>query len=59
MTDKQLSVEMDVVTAAHVRKVLFEHQLQYSYEFVPERISLLRDAIRQLDEKIEESLKAE
>ena len=59
MTDKQLSVEMDVVTAVHVRKVLFEHQLPYSYEFAPERISLLRDAIRQLDEKIEESLKAE
>ncbi len=50
---------MDVVTAAHVRKVLFEHQLPYSYEFAPERMTLIRDVIRQLDEKIEESLKAE
>jgi len=59
MTDTPLSVEMDVVAAAHVRKILFEHQVQYSYEFAPERINLIRDVIRQLDDSIEKSLKAE
>ena len=55
MTDKQISVEMDVVSAAHIRQVLFEHQMPYSYEFPPERIELIRNVIRSLDESIEET----
>ena len=58
MTDKQISVEMDVVSAAHIRQVLFEHQMPYSYEFPPERIELIRNVIRSLDESIEETLKS-
>jgi len=59
MTDKQISVEMDVVSAAHVRKVLFDHQQPYSYEHAPERIILIREAIRAIDTQIEEALKGE
>ena len=59
MSDKQVSVEMDVVTAAHARKILFEHQKPYSYTFPPERIVLIRELILQLDEVIESSLKTE
>ena len=59
MTDKQVSVEMDVVSAAHARKVLFDHQQPYSYEHAPERITMIRDVIRSLDAQIEEALKEE
>ena len=59
MTDKQVSVKMDVVSAAHARKVLFDHQQPYSYEHAPERITMIRDVIRSLDAQIEEALKEE
>ena len=59
MTDKHVSVEIDVVAAAHVRKVLFDHQQPYSYEYAPERVTLIREVIRVLDTQIEEALKEE
>lgn len=57
MTDKkQLSIEIDIRSAAAVRQVLFEHQKDHSYEYASERINDLREVIRKLDDKIAEAL---
>ena len=52
MTDKKVTVEMDVFSAAAVRQVLFEAQRGYGAEYVPERIFELREAITNLDDAI-------
>ena len=49
---KQVTIKMDVRSAAAVRQVLFEHQKGHSYEFPSERINDLRKVIVDLDEKI-------
>jgi hypothetical protein len=50
--EKQVTIKMDVRSAAAVRQVLFEHQKGHSYEFASERITDLRKVIQELDEKI-------
>lgn len=51
---KQVTIKMDVRSAAAVRQVLFEQQRGYGLEYVPERVLELREVIRNLDEKIGE-----
>ena len=53
MTDKKVTVEMDVYAAAAVRQVLFEAQKGYGLEYVPDRIVGIRQVIVDLDESIE------
>ena len=52
--EKQVTIKMDVRSAAAVRQVLFEHQKGHSYEFASERITDIRNVIRELDNKIGE-----
>ena len=53
--EKQVTIKMDVRSAAAVRQILFESQKGYTYnsESVPPRISDIRSVIEQLDNKIE------
>ena len=52
--EKQVTVKMNVRTAAAVRQILFENQKGYTYDevSVPPRISDIRSVIKDLDEKI-------
>jgi hypothetical protein len=51
---KNVTVKMDVRSAAAVRQLLFEHQKGYTYDegSVPPRITDIRSVILDLDEKI-------
>ena len=51
---KKVKVELDVLSAATARQILFEAQKGYSYEYPPQRITVIRDVVKALDEKIEE-----
>ena len=52
--EKQVTIKMDVRSAAAVRQLLFEHQKGYTYDegSVPTRITDIRSVIVDLDEKI-------
>jgi len=50
--EKQVTIKLDVRSAAAVRQVLFEHQKGHSYEFPSERINDIRTVIRNLDDSI-------
>ena len=52
--EKQVTIKMDVRSAAAVRQLLFEHQKGYTYDelSVSPRISDIRAVISDLDEKI-------
>jgi hypothetical protein len=52
--EKQVTIKMDVRSAAAVRQLLFEHQKGYTYDegSVPPRITDIRLVIVDLDEKI-------
>ena len=52
--EKQVTIKMDVRSAAAVRQLLFEHQRGYTYNegSVPPRITDIRLVIVDLDEKI-------
>ena len=52
--EKQVTIKMDVRSAAAVRQLLFEHQKGYTYDegSVPPRITDIRSVIVDLDEKI-------
>ena len=52
--EKQVSIKMDVRSAAAVRQLLFEHQRGYTYNegSVPPSITDIRLVIVDLDEKI-------
>lgn len=54
--EKQLTLKLDVRSAASVRQILFEHQKGYTYDesYVPERILDVRSVIQDIDNKIEE-----
>ena len=52
--EKQVTIKLDVRSAAAVRQVLFEHQKGHSYEFASERITDIRKVIADLDDKIGE-----
>jgi len=54
MTEKNVTIELDVRSAATARQILFEAQKGYSYEFAPERIIVVRNVVKLMDEKIEE-----
>jgi len=57
--EKQVTLRMDVRSAAAVRQVLFEHQKGHSYEFASERITDIRKVILDLDDKIGEVVNPE
>ena len=52
--EKQVTIKMDVRSAAAVRQLLFEHQRGYTYNegSVPPRITDIRSVIVDLYEKI-------
>ena len=52
--EKQVSIKMDVRSAAAVRQILFESQKGYTYDevSVPPRISDIRVIISNLDDAI-------
>jgi hypothetical protein len=50
-------LDMTVYQAAEVRKILFESQKGYGLQHVPERISGVREVIRDLDSAIEDVVK--
>jgi len=56
MTEKNVTIELDVLSAATARQILFEAQKNYSYEFAPERINVVRNVVKLMDEKIEEAV---
>jgi hypothetical protein len=56
MKQKQISIKMDVRSAAAVRQILYEHQRGYSYEFPSERITDIRKVIQDIDNIIGEEL---
>ena len=52
--EKQVTIKMDVRSAAAVRQILFESQKGYTYnsESVPPRISDIRAVIQNIDDSI-------
>jgi len=50
--EKQVTIKMDVRTAAAVRQVLFDAQRGYSYEHVPERVVEVRSVIQSIDTEL-------
>jgi len=52
--EKQVTIKMDVRSAAAVRQILFESQKGYTYDeaSVPPRINDIREVILELDNKI-------
>ena len=54
MTDKTITIELDIVAAATARQILFDAQKGYSYEYPPQRITVVRDVVGVFDEKIGE-----
>jgi hypothetical protein len=54
--EKQVTIKMDVRSAAAVRQILFDSQKGYTYDqtSVPPRISDIRNVIGDLDDKIGE-----
>lgn len=54
--EKQVTIKLDIRSAAAVRQVLFDHQKGHSYEFPSERINDIRKVILEFDEKIGDSL---
>jgi hypothetical protein len=59
--EKQVTIKMDVRSAAAVRQILFESQKGYTYDevSVPPRISDIRNVIYNIDSKIEEIVNPE
>ena len=62
MTDKTITtewkfkilIELDLVAAATARQILFDAQKGFSYVYGPARITVVRDVVKILDEKIGE-----
>jgi len=54
---KNVSIKIDLISAATIRQVLFNSQKDHSYEFPTERIIKIREVISLLDEKIEDQVK--
>jgi hypothetical protein len=56
--EKQVTIKMDVRSAAAVRQILFDAQKGYTYDevSVPPRIMDIRSVIRIVDEQIESAL---
>ena len=56
MTDKNVTIGMDVMSAAVVRQALFDSQKDHSYEFPTDRINRIRDVIKSIDGQIDNAL---
>jgi hypothetical protein len=56
MTDKNVTIGMDVMSAAVVRQALFDSQKNHSYEFPTDRINRIRDVIKSIDGQIDDAL---
>lgn len=56
--EKQVTIKMDIRSAAAVRQILFEAQKGYTYDevSVPSRVADIRSVITSLDEKIGEQV---
>jgi hypothetical protein len=56
--EKQVTIKMDVRSAAAVRQILFDAQKRYTYDevSVPPRISDIRAVIYNLDSEIEKQV---
>jgi hypothetical protein len=52
--EKQVTIKMDVRSAAAVRQILFESQKGYTYDelSVPPRITDIRNVIQNIDDNI-------
>jgi hypothetical protein len=50
---KQVTINLDVYTAAAVRQVLFDAQKGYGFQHTPERILNIRSVISNIDTKLE------
>jgi len=50
--EQQVTIKMDVRSAAAIRQVLYEHQKGHSYDFASDRITSIRRVIVDLDDKI-------
>ncbi len=50
--EKQVTIKIDIRSAAAIRQVLFDHQKGHSYQFPSERINDIRAVIQELDDKI-------
>ena len=57
--EKQVTIKMDVRSAAAVRQVLFEAHRGYSYEHVPQRITDIRAVVQDIDDSIRSVLESE
>jgi len=58
MTDKKVTLELNVFQAAAVRASLFSDTKEYTYnsERVPERVAEIREAIIEIDKQLEDIL---
>ena len=56
MTDKTITIELDIRSAAAIRETLFRSTKEDSYEFPSERTVDIRKAIVALDEQIQAAL---
>jgi hypothetical protein len=56
--EKQITLKMDIRTAAAVRQILFDSQKGYTYDdvCVPTRITDIREVIQDIDGKISTSI---
>jgi hypothetical protein len=58
--ENQVTIKMNVRSAAAVRQILFEHQKNYTTGFaVPERIFEIREVITDLDDAIQQAIEKE
>jgi hypothetical protein len=59
--EKQVTIKMDIRSAAAVRQILFDSQKGYTYDevSVPPRISDIREVIHNIDDNITKVLGAE
>jgi hypothetical protein len=59
--EKQVTIKMDVRSAAAVRQILFDAQKGYTYDVVsvPPRVSDIRKVIIEIDDNIEKVVEKE
>lgn len=54
--DNQVKLKMDVRTSLEVLQVLDNATAGYSKEYTPERIVILREVMKQLDNELEKAI---
>ena len=50
--ETKVKIELTVRQAAAIRQILYEHQKEYSYKHVPERITDVRGVIQSIDDNL-------